>query len=66
MSFTEKPFEDFRREKNTSNLNHITKPEKRQQTELFAYDAFYSKLRSCNPIETEHTDQTMLTSSKFD
>ena len=34
-------------------LNH---PNKIQNTELSPYDAFYSKLRSCNPLETEYTD----------
>ena len=27
-----------------------------QKTELPSYDAFYSKLRSCNPLEAEYTD----------
>ena len=27
-----------------------------QNTELSPYDAFYSKLRSCNPVEAEYTD----------
>ena len=30
--------------------------DKRQDTELPPYDAFYSKLRSCNPLEAEYTD----------
>ena len=30
-----------------------------QKAELYPYDAFYSELRSCNPLETENT--TMLT-----
>ena len=37
-------------------------PEKMQNTELprYPYDAFYGKLRSCNPLETEHTDYVNL------
>ena len=31
-------------------------PDKMQNTELPPYDAFYSKLRSCNPHEVEYTD----------
>ena len=31
-----------------------------QNTELPAYDAFYSKLRSCNPLEAEYTDYVNL------
>ena len=31
-------------------------PEKMQNTDLPSYDAFYSKLRSCNPLEAENTD----------
>ena len=31
-------------------------PDKMQKTEFPAFDAFYSKLRSCNPLETECTD----------
>ena len=30
-------------------------PDKMQSTELPPYDAFYSKLRSCNPLEAEYT-----------
>ena len=30
-------------------------PDKLQNLALPPYDAFYSKLRSCNPLETEHT-----------
>ena len=30
-------------------------PDKMQNPELPPYDAFYSKLRSCNPLETEYT-----------
>ena len=31
-----------------------------QNKELPPYDAFYSKLRSCNPLETEYTDYVNL------
>ena len=31
-------------------------PNKMQNAELPPYDAFYSKLRSCNPLETENAD----------
>ena len=31
-------------------------PDKMQNTELPLFDAFYSKLRSCNPLEAEYTD----------
>ena len=31
-------------------------PDKMQITELAPYDAFYSKLRSCNLLEAEYTD----------
>ena len=31
-------------------------PDKMQNTELPPYDAFYSKLRSSNPLEVEYTD----------
>ena len=31
-------------------------PDKKQKTELPPYDAFYSKHRSCNPLEAEYTD----------
>ena len=31
-------------------------PDKMQNKELPPYDAFYSKLRSCNPLETRYTD----------
>ena len=34
----------------------IDHPDKMQNTELPSFDAFYSKLRSCNPLETEYTD----------
>ena len=38
-------------------------PDKIQNPELTPYDAFYSKLRSCNPLETEHTDYVNLLKS---
>ena len=38
-------------------------PDKMQITELPPYDAFYSKLRSCNPLETEYTDYVNLLKS---
>ena len=31
-----------------------------QNTELPPYDAFYSKFRSCNPLEAEYTDYVNL------
>ena len=31
-------------------------PDKMQNPELTPYDVFYSKLRSCNPLETEYTE----------
>ena len=34
-----------------------------QNTELPPYDAFYSKLRSCNPLEAEYTDYVNLLKS---
>ena len=34
-----------------------------QNTELPPYDAFYSKLRSCNPLETDYTDYVNLLKS---
>ena len=34
-----------------------------QNTELPPYDAFYSKLRSCNPLEAEYTDYVNLPKS---
>ena len=34
-----------------------------QNTELPPYDTFYSKLRSCNPLEAEHTDYANLLKS---
>ena len=38
-------------------------PETMQNTELFPYDAFYSKLRSCNPLEAEDADYVNLLKS---
>ena len=38
-------------------------PEKMQNPELPPCDAFYSKLRSCNPVETEYTDYVNLLKS---
>ena len=35
-------------------------PDKKQKTKLPPYDAFYSKLRSCNPLESEYTDYVSL------
>ena len=35
-------------------------PDKLQNTELPPYDALYSKLRSCNPLEAEYTDYVNL------
>ena len=35
-------------------------PDKMQNTELPPYDAFYFKLRSCNPLEAEYTDHVNL------
>ena len=34
-----------------------------QDTELPPYDAFYSKLRSCNPLEAEYKDYVNLLKS---
>ena len=40
-------------------------PDKMQNTEFppYAYDAFYSKLRSCNPLEAKYTDYVILLKS---
>ena len=38
-------------------------PDKMQNTELPPYDAFYSKLRSCNPLEIEYMDYVNLLKS---
>ena len=35
-------------------------PNKMQKTELHPFDSFYSKLRSCNPFETNYTDCVIL------
>ena len=35
-------------------------PDKMQNSELPPYDAFYSKLRGCNPLEAEYTDYVNL------
>ena len=39
------------------------RPDKLQNTELPPYDVFYSKLRSSNPLEAEHTDYVDLLKS---
>ena len=41
----------------------LVHPEKMQKTEVPRYDASYSKLRSCNPLETEYTDYVHLLKS---
>ena len=38
-------------------------PDKMQKKEFPPYNAFYSKLRSCNPLEAEHTDYVNLLKS---
>ena len=38
-------------------------PDKMHKTELPPYNAFYSKLRSCNPLEAEYTDYANLLKS---
>ena len=38
-------------------------PDKKQNPELPPYDAFYSKLRSCNPLDIEQTDHVNLLKS---
>ena len=40
-------------------------PDKMQITENPPYDAFYSKLRSCNPLEAEYTDYVNLLKSEL-
>ena len=40
-------------------------PDKMHNTELLPYDDFYSKLRSCNPLETEYTDYVSLLKSRL-
>ena len=37
--------------------------DKMQNTQITPYDAFYSKLRSCNPLEAEYTDYVNLLKS---
>ena len=39
------------------------RPDKTQNTELSSFDALYSKLRSCNSLEAEHTDYVNLLKS---
>ena len=34
-----------------------------QNTKISPYDAFYSKLRSCNPLEAEYTEYVNLLES---
>ena len=38
-------------------------PDKMQKTDFHPYDAFYSKLRCCNPLEAEYTDYVNLLKS---
>ena len=38
-------------------------PDKMHKTELPPYDAFYSKLRSCNPLAAEYADSVSLLKS---
>ena len=38
-------------------------PDKMQNTELHPYDAFYSRLRGCNPLEADYTDYVNLLKS---
>ena len=38
-------------------------PDKMQNTDLPPYDACYSKLRSCNPLEAKYTDYVILLES---
>ena len=40
-------------------------PDKMHNTELPPYNAFYSKLRSCNPLEAEYTDFVNILRSGF-
>ena len=40
-------------------------PDKMQNTELPPYDAFYSKIRSCNSLEAKYTDYVNLLKSKL-
>ena len=41
--------------KGFSSYEWFDHPDKRQNTELPPFDAFYSKLRGCNPLEAEYT-----------
>ena len=40
-------------------------PGKNQSTEFPSHDAFYSKLRSSNPLEAEHTEYVNLLNSRL-
>ena len=40
-------------------------PDKMQNTERPTYDAFYNKLRRCNPVEDEHTNYFNLLKSRL-
>ena len=40
-------------------------PDKMQNAEVPPYDAFYSKLRSCNPLDVEYTDYVNLLKSEL-
>ena len=40
-------------------------PDRMQNTEFPPYDASYSKLRSCNPLEAEYTDYVNLLKSRL-
>ena len=40
-------------------------PDKLQNSQRPPYDAFYSKLRSCNPLEAEYTDYANLLKSEL-
>ena len=41
----------------------VWSPWQMQNTELPPYDAFYSKLRNCNPLEADYTDYVNLLKS---
>ena len=43
----------------------IDHPDKIQTTERPPYDAFYSKVRSCNPLEAEYADYVNLLKSRL-
>ena len=49
--------------KRFSSYEWFDHPTKMQNPELPPYDAFYSKLRSCNPLETEYTHYVNLLKS---